>query len=371
MTHWPDALRQALAAGHRAVVVTIAAVQGSAPREAGAAMVVTADSVSGSIGGGNLEFEAIDRARQRLGRIGDAGCGSELQRWVLGTELGQCCGGVVDLHLQWLSPPQPDWLTRLLADWAAGRPLILVSRCGGVTDQSAVVTARGVDGPDPDDPLLAEAVVAAWQRLNSPCLAAGLLWGADGSSGQEKFLLRPLLEGDFRVLLFGAGHVGRALVRVLEPLASRIHWSDSREQEFPEHLPAQVQPYLGDPFELIAQAPAGAYFLVMTHSHALDLALADSILQREDFSYFGLIGSRSKRNRFRRHLREEGIADRQIERMTCPIGVAGIRDKAPDAIAVAVAAELLQVRDAVKGDATLFVPKWVASPLTASPFTAL
>ena len=90
--------------------------------------------------------------------------------------------------------------------------------------------------------------------------------------------------------------------------------------------------------------PAGAYFLVMTHSHPQDEALAERILAREDFAYFGLIGSASKRRQFERRLEARGTPRSRLAAMTCPIGIAGIAGKEPEVIAIAVAAELLQVR---------------------------
>jgi xanthine/CO dehydrogenase XdhC/CoxF family maturation factor len=147
------------------------------------------------------------------------------------------------------------------------------------------------------------------------------------------------------IVLFGAGHVGHALVKLLGSLPCVVQWVDERDELFPDETPANVQVEATDtPDAIVDTAPPGAYFLVMTHNHALDFSLAARIMRRRDFTYFGMIGSKTKRVKFERRLLDRGVdLDRLVE-MTCPIGVAGIVDKAPAAIAVAVCAELLQIQ---------------------------
>lgn len=144
--------------------------------------------------------------------------------------------------------------------------------------------------------------------------------------------------------LFGAGHVGAALVQVLSQVPCRISWVDERDHLFPENLPANVDTEDTDvPEAVIAHAEAGSYFLVMTHHHGLDLRLSEHILRRKDAAWFGLIGSKTKRVNFERRLQERGIAKEKLAEMCCPIGIAGISGKEPGVIAVAVAAQLLQL----------------------------
>ena len=144
--------------------------------------------------------------------------------------------------------------------------------------------------------------------------------------------------------LFGAGHVGTALVRVLQQVPCRISWIDERDQLFPADLPAHIQCEATDtPESVIAAAEAGACFLVMTHHHGLDLRLCEQILRRSDRAWFGLIGSRTKRARFEHRLREQGIAAAQLAQMVCPVGLTDIDGKEPGVIAVAIAAQLLQL----------------------------
>ena len=148
----------------------------------------------------------------------------------------------------------------------------------------------------------------------------------------------------FRLDLYGAGHVGRAIVRVLATLDCRVRWIDEREAEFPPGPDApQIERICAEPVEAeVAAAPPDSCFLVLTHSHDLDLALAHAILKRGDFPWFGLIGSRTKRARFEHRLAERGIAPDRLARMVCPIGLPGIAGKQPEVIAVAVVAQLLQ-----------------------------
>lgn len=257
--------------------------RGSVPRERGAWMAVFADRVAGTIGGGHLEFDAIDRARSLLrgwatpGEQGSQGgqVATEHQhRYPLGPSLGQCCGGVV--MLRFVLVPQ-------------GRMNMLR------------------------------------ERLQPPrdCVA-----------------------------LFGAGHVGHALVRLLCNLPYRVMWVDSRDSVFPEEEHELVQCEYSDPVQsAVADLPAGSQVLIMSFSHAEDLEVVAQCLGRQrqhgDLPYVGLIGSATKWATFRRRLRERGFSDAELDHVTCPIGVPGIKGKEPEVIAVAVAAQLLQRRSAV------------------------
>ena len=256
----PEAARRWRAAARPAVVVEVLRCRGSVPREAGTRMLVAADEVLGSIGGGHLELRAISDARALLARGGEP-----FERHVaLGPSLGQCCGGTLDLRFTRLADDDP-------ADW-------------------------------------------------------------------------PLRAPRFTLQLYGAGHVGRAVVKLLSGIDCRVLWIDEREAEFPaDPMPPHVERICVEPVHAeVALAPPGAYFLVLTHSHDLDLALTQAILNRGDFGWFGLIGSKTKRARFEHRLRERGFDAALIERMVCPIGLPGITGKEPDVIAVAVVAQLLQ-----------------------------
>ena len=161
--------------------------------------------------------------------------------------------------------------------------------------------------------------------------------------------------GDDRrpLILFGAGHVGRALVMALAPLPFAVTLVDARPDALPQYLPANVlASRASDPAAVLAAAPAGAFVLVMTHSHQLDLAVVHAALADERFPSVGLIGSHSKRVRFERRLAEAGVSPERIAALVCPIGVTGIESKVPAAIAAATVAELL-IRDEALRSAAL------------------
>ncbi len=350
MIAWLDLLGQAFAFREPSVLAMVAAVRGSGPREPGATMVVTPSRVLGSVGGGNVEFMAIDEARQVLRGHRSLPSGGAVRRYVLGTDLRQCCGGVTYLHFEALPAEPPGWFHELVRLRESGLPSALLSRVGKPGVDAVIVGCGGADGPGTGDPTLAAAVAAAADALEDWDASFELLWSPPGANSkdpkcQDFVLIRPVIPCEFRLALFGAGHVGRAVIRVLEPLVDQITWSDAREGEFPSQIAPNVRVHTADPFQLIECMAPGAYFLVMTHSHSLDLALCESILQRRDFSYLGLIGSAAKRKRFEKHLLEEGLSPEDLTRMRCPIGIVGIRSKNPAAIAVSVAAEMLTVRE--------------------------
>ena len=149
----------------------------------------------------------------------------------------------------------------------------------------------------------------------------------------------------FTLQLYGAGHVGRAIAHLLATLPCRVQWIDERESEFPppDSSAPHIQRLCVEPVQAEVQhAPPGAFYLVLTHRHDLDLAITETILRRADFAWLGLIGSATKRARFLARLAERGVPASSLTRLTCPIGLAGINGKQPELIALAVVAQLLQ-----------------------------
>lgn len=314
-----DAARR-VRAGVPAVMVTIIDVKGSAPREAGVRMLVTADDLVGTIGGGHLEWRGMAMAREMLESrmharpATDAASSRRIERIPLGPALGQCCGGVVQLAFEALGDADLGWLDAVVSACKAGRAI-----------------ARTVGAPGASTPV---------RHAVSPATVSGVTLRADGG------WIDTIAPDEIHVVLFGAGHVGHALVKVLATLPCTVHWVDERDTLFPAGLPDNVTVEATDTAEAeVADAPPGSYFIVMTHSHALDQALCEQILRRTDFAYFGLIGSRTKRARFEHRMAEHGVDPARFAEMTCPMGVAGITDKAPAMIAVAIVAQLLQIRE--------------------------
>jgi len=293
-----DGLRDAVARHGRVVRVVVADLRGSSPREVGAAMLVWSDGQSGSIGGGALEFEAAEAAR-RQGPV------RILSRHALGPDLGQCCGGAVTLlsevyDAEAVNGLEGDIIARPVSDTdmpLSLRRLLAQNRAQGVTPQ-----AQLIDG---------------WM-VESVHRAARDIW------------------------VWGAGHVGRAIVEVLTPLPDlAITWVDTAPERFPDNVAAGITTLPArNPADLVAYAPAESEHLIVTYSHALDLELCHRLLNH-GFARAGLIGSATKWTRFRRRLAELGHAPDRIARITCPIGDPSL-GKHPQMIAVGVAAALLK-----------------------------
>ncbi len=270
-----------------AVLVAIDSFEGSSPREVGAWMLVLAGDVHGTVGGGNLEFQAIAHARELLAAQAgtqvstqDMQRPDELRRYPLGPSLGQCCGGVV--HLKFSCIPAGDAIK--------------------------IEAAR--------------AVFTASKAQNA-----------------------------LKIALFGGGHVGKALVNVLGALPCTVHWVDSRDEIFPTDVPANTQCEHSAPVHAaVHDIAAGSHVLTMSFSHAEDLDVVAQCLLRlratNDLPFIGLIGSKTKWATFRHRLADRGFTADEIARITCPIGLPGVQGKEPEVIAVGVAAQLLRMRAA-------------------------
>ncbi|KFX20377.1 xanthine dehydrogenase accessory protein XdhC [Pectobacterium betavasculorum] len=161
--------------------------------------------------------------------------------------------------------------------------------------------------------------------------------------GMTMVLLEPLILPQPHIVVFGAGHVGRALVSLLATLPCRVSWVDERNEMFRHMPPGVIARNLDDPVDAVTDSPAGSYFVVMTHHHPRDLTLAEAILKRGDYRYFGLIGSQTKRQRFSYQLTGKGISESQLATMRCPVGLPDVKGKLPAEIAVAIAGEIIAV----------------------------
>jgi xanthine dehydrogenase accessory factor len=322
--------------GQSCVLVTVVQTRGSAPREVGAKMLVWSDGLAGTIGGGHLEFKAIVDA-QIMMRNPDA-VSARIERVSLGPQLAQCCGGSVELLFEKLPASASSWL-RTWADMErAGTTCAVITDVGGESAVKTFVLRESslcIGVP--------EAVAELARNLRFDRDRCALI---ESGHGKERRVIEMIWPSADHLYLFGAGHVGKAVVRALEPLPFRITWIDSRDSIFPQGLPSQVVALcLPAPPREVDKAPADAFFLVMSHSHALDLEICRSVLQRDDFAYLGLIGSETKRARFAGRLRAIGVSPNALSRMTCPIGLPGIAGKTPAAIAASVAAQLLIVAE--------------------------
>ena len=169
--------------------------------------------------------------------------------------------------------------------------------------------------------------------------------------GATVLLFEPMGQPQAHIAVFGAGHVGRALVPLLASLPCKVRWIDSRDNEFPEQIPAGVEKVVNDEVvDEVENMPAGSYFIVMTHNHQLDLELTAAILERNDFTYYGLIGSNSKRAKFENRLRDRGFQPETVQRMRCPMGISEVKGKLPVEIAVSIAGEVIATYNANFGE---------------------
>jgi xanthine dehydrogenase accessory factor len=307
------------------VRVVVAQVQGSTPREPGAYMLVDAAEQTGTVGGGRLEWEAIEAAREMLRQGARV---ARLMDRVLGVDLGQCCGGVVAMWLECFTQESLSQL-RALHERPVGGPLVLATAAAADSVRQTLSSDRARDE-------VTDRLLGLPRHEATPIVQRT-------RAGEITFLER--LDEDYpAVWLYGAGHVGQALAGMLLQLPLRLFWQDSRPGLFPAGAAgcSRSVPEAGL-VKMVAEAAPGTYFLVMTHDHALDYELCRKVLLRNDAAWLGLIGSQSKGARFRSRLRRDGFSNQCIERLVCPIGVAGVKSKWPAAIAVAIAAQLMQM----------------------------
>ncbi len=258
-------------------------------------MVIKTDGgFYGTIGGGTMEYKAIEVARKML-RSQDSHL--HQQKYILGTDLGQCCGGAVEILTEIFTPDR----------------LQEIGQFKQREDQGPFTTYGEIT---------ADHIVRHWD---------------DNGTFMEIF-------GEVRypLYIFGAGHVGRALMLTMAPLPFDVTWIDSRADIFPTAMPSNFTPVHSDePHSLISSAPEGAYILILTHDHELDFEITYAAIRASRFAYIGVIGSKTKAARFCSKLKKAGLSPEQVNQMTCPIGTQSILSKKPAAIAISIAADLL------------------------------
>ncbi len=305
--------------GEPAAMVTLAHVAGSAPRDAGTRMIVGADAIFGTVGGGNLELQLTDQARRLMAQ---SAVDMMQQDYPLGPLLAQCCGGRVRALIERLSAESRTWLSAAVgAELAAER---------------YTLEGRIVDG------FIFRIVTRGWKSGESGVDlfdAAGVHVDQKGQWSRIVERIEPVATP---LYVFGAGHVGRAIAHIAATLPFRFHWLDSRPESAAEDARIIIRK---DLVSAVNEAPTGAFFLVLTHAHELDYSLVRAILSRGDARFCGLIGSATKRARFVSRLVNDNVDARDL---VCPIGAGAIRSKAPAAIAVGVAAQLLEMLEATE-----------------------
>ena len=281
---------------HDIVLATVTATKGSSPRNAGARMLITLRESWHTIGGGAVEFDIMARARKMLAN-GDNGWERQHLTFALGPDMGQCCGGQMSILLEKFGNKQESDLQALSL---------------AVTCKTILSHPLGSGPPLSIEPISRVPAFAA--PITPP--------------------LTPLF-------IYGAGHVSRALLPRLDGLGFEIFLVDIDDDRYPADLGDKAKKLLAKAPEVIAShAPLGAVHLVMTHSHSLDEAICLEVLTRGDFAFLGLIGSKSKRARFKKRLLAAGVSESMLELLVCPIGIDEITGKSPSYVALSIAAQL-------------------------------
>lgn len=282
--------------------IVIGEIKGSVPRDEGTSMLVWTDGQSGTIGGGALEFQAVNAARQAL---------DQSRSWAsshpLGPQLGQCCGGFVKL------------VTEIYA-------------ADTMPQAQSGLFVRQIGAQNSDKTPLSVSRMITSARNQGLLVEAGI---------RDGWMVEPVLQEGSDLWIWGAGHVGRALVETFQNLPDvNLTWVDTAQERFPTHMPEDVDKLISPtPAKLVKYAQSSAQHLVLTFSHALDLELCHALLAHQ-FSWAGLIGSKTKWSRFRNRLKELGHHEAQINRITCPIGQPEF-GKHPHQIAIGVATDYL------------------------------
>jgi len=285
---------------HPVMQITLVEVHGSAPRNAGAKMQVWNGGQSGTIGGGELEFRVSRTARDMLQQKNVL---PVLLDFALGPVLGQCCGGFVRVLIEPAQKKHPS---------DTKMAVLTCLKTGKKTLQAANSKRARI--------LVLDENHNASSKLNA--------------LDQCCFVLEQPADKAVPVYVFGGGHIGAALIKILQPIDFDLHWIDARSGFAGKDI--------DDPLLVAETAPGAALFVILTHCHDLDYQLCRCILQKPELAFCGLIGSKTKQKRFVRRLYDDGLSDEQIKQLTCPLGLPGIGGKSPAEIAVSIAAQLLQ-----------------------------
>jgi xanthine dehydrogenase accessory factor len=320
------------------IILTLAAVPESAPRSPGAQMIVTAGAVHDTIGGGTVEREAVNHARAILSEADPDGT-SVWWRPESSEEFEVLLDPVIHGGSLWLAAA-----ARAEDTWVAVVPR-------AEPEKRLLVSAEKVLGTLPDGADQPWSIARARALLADPAAESRFDVASDAGGAAPSFFIVLRLP-EMRVAVFGAGHVGRALVNVLRELPCEVLWIDDR----PEMLPAADEGSIRvracpSPAAEARALPARMLAVVLTHSHELDREVCGALLRRHDLPFVGLLGSHRKRNAFEERWREEGLAAERMERLVCPVGISSIRGRSPGAIAVAIAAQLLEVHESLAGHA--------------------
>jgi len=338
------------------VVLSVVETKGSTPCRSGDKIVYTGQSpMFGSIGGGNLEYQALKQAKNLLNQKANS---ITTQKYPLGATLGQCCGGFVKIMFESFvcqnseSKDNNTWLENCIHLTNKESDFILATVIQSQSNNILVGT-KFVYSANQDDSdlnknyLLKKMHDDALQALQSNAKATMKEYTLPDEQKidmcYEQFTCSQLQA----VAIFGAGHIARSLMPLLTQLPIKVYWIDDRQSQFDEYLGdlGSIKQICDDFTLAIDDLPKNTYCLVITYSHQIDFEVCEKIIDRNDFCYLGVIGSKIKGKRFRDRLRHKGWSDNLVSQLICPIGVKRAFLQSPISIAVSITSELLNFID--------------------------
>ncbi len=267
---------------------------GSTPREEGAAMMIFKNEIEGTIGGGNLEFEIINSAREKIKTASTFL--REKKNFPLGPNLGQCCGGYVEVLLEYYN-----------------KECIFSLKSLAKTNDPFILHPKGNN----------KFPISSSEKI------------------EENYFFSNHFKSYHPVFIYGAGHVGRALINVTNDLQIDRYWTDISEDRFPKNIPENVNKVIAEDLKIIANnAIPNSIHIVMTFSHLLDEEIVEIILKKNKFYKLGLIGSKTKKNRILNRLKKRGMPNILLEKVICPIGINEVFGKKPPQVALSIASQL-------------------------------
>ncbi len=348
---WLSSFKKAITLNNGCVLLTVIETKGSTPCSVGDKIIFSNKQLTfGSIGGGNLEFQALTLAKDLLNKDTNA---THLEKYPLGATLGQCCGGYVKVMFESFVnsstqlKKKNSWLETVSDLIEKQQDFVVATIIDNQTDKrnsgkKFVYTANSDKSPSSND--LTNKISAGAYNLLSTNDSPTIAQYQNSSESLIEVCYEKMNNTELQsVAIFGAGHISRALMPILTKLPIRIYWIDDRAEQFEQYQgdTSQINIICDDFISGLADLPEETYCLVITYSHKMDFDICEKIISRNSFTYLGMIGSRIKGNKFRDRLLKKGYPKETVDKFICPIGAKQKFLKSPTAIAVTIAMDLL------------------------------
>jgi xanthine dehydrogenase accessory factor len=348
MNSWLKPVKTASALNKGFVLLTIISTKGSTPCSNGDKIVFSgAESVFGSIGGGNLEFKALSFAEELLSLNSN---GTYLKKYPLGASLGQCCGGYVNVMFESFiqSDATNSWIetvSNLLQDNEDFIVATIIDSNSEIEFSSKkFVYLDGTLSPNIDDKKISSLITKSAKDLLLLSDSPTIVQFENQSGALTEVCFEKVLTSEVQpVVVFGAGHISRALMPILINLPIKIYWVDDRAEQFDKYQgdTSQIDIICDDFVQSIPDLPDSSYCLVITYSHQIDFEICEKMITQNNFSYLGMIGSEIKGKKFRDRFHQKNFSEEVINKFICPIGDKQKFLKSPAAIAVTIAMDLI------------------------------